>query len=24
MLDFTAAVYYHAKKVARSLLKIKQ
>jgi phosphate:Na+ symporter len=24
ILDFTAAVYYHAKKVARSLLKIKQ
>ena len=23
MLDFTAAVYYHAKKIARSLLKIK-
>jgi phosphate:Na+ symporter len=24
MLDFTAAVYYHAKKIARNLLKIKQ
>jgi phosphate:Na+ symporter len=23
MLDFTAAVYYHAKKIARNLLKIK-
>jgi len=24
MLDFTAAIYYHAKKIARNLLKIKQ